>query len=512
MVARKQAQRRSGLHPLAYLGVEPVSPPNFIIDNRIPTSTDDKNVNIGDLWLNVGTVTIPAPTAEDIWMLVSLAPQPSQAGNATWVNLAGGATALETLTGDSGGAVSGDANDNINIIANNAGINAGSSVLFVGVPASNTITLNVTDASSNTIIGNSSGNLTLTGSNNTIFGAAAGSALTTGSSNVFVGQNCAEGVTTGLRNISIGKDSGSALTTERDNVLINHAGIAGTNGLAVIKVKDDAGTDRVLFHNYPAGASVNGYNIFVGSDAGNFTLTGISNVGIGGGALLRVTTGTANMCIGNHAAPYITTGLGNSALGNETLSSAAAGAGLTTGNYNVANGYQSGQNYRGAESSNILLNNNGVLAETNTCRIGAATGAGIQELNRTFIHGIRGITTGVADAIAVLVDSAGQLGTVSSSRRYKDTIEPLTRESEKILKLDPVTFCYKSDTTKRKNYGLIAEEVEKVLPNLVVYDKEGLPETVRYHELPVLLLAEIKRLNRRIDELEERIIRDSHYD
>jgi hypothetical protein len=175
-----------------------------------------------------------------------------------------------------------------------------------------------------------------------------------------------------------------------------------------------------------------------------------------------------------------TTGLRNIGIGE------AAGHDATTGN------------------DNIFVAHRGVAGEGNTIRIGGETvGAGIGQQNRTFINGIRGVTTGVADAVNVLIDSNGQLGTVSSSRRYKEDIEAMGAVSEKLLDLRPVTFRYKKafeNGDKPIQFGLVAEEVAEVFPELVVYDNEGRPETVKYHLLSTLLLNELQEQARMIEE------------
>src|SRR4030095_15365560 len=109
---------------------------------------------------------------------------------------------------------------------------------------------------------------------------------------------------------------------------------------------------------------------------------------------------------------------------------------------------------------------------------------------RTFIAAIRGVTTGNNNGIPVLIDSGGQLGTVSSSRRVQREIKPIDRASEAILALKPITFHYKSDKTNRPEFGLIAEEVAEVNPNLVVRDKEGKVKPVRYEQINSMLLDE----------------------
>ena len=117
---------------------------------------------------------------------------------------------------------------------------------------------------------------------------------------------------------------------------------------------------------------------------------------------------------------------------------------------------------------------------------------------RAFISGIRGVTTANANAVPVLVDSAGQLGTVSSSRRFKQDIVDMGDATSRLLELRPVRFRYKQEQTMPDRsevpmeYGLIAEEVAEVFPDLVVYDDEGKPFTVKYHILSSMLLNEMK--------------------
>lgn len=240
-------------------------------------------------------------------------------------------------------------------------------------------------------------------------------------------------------------------------------------------------------------------NTFVGSSAGNFTLTTVSaiqNTGFGAGALTALTTGSANTSVGYLSSVSLTQGTENTACGQSTLQQ------ITTGARNIALGINAGFSLTVADSDNIVIGNLGVAGDTHTIRVGRA-GSGNYQQNKCFIHGIRGITTVNADAIAVLVDSAGQLGTVSSSIRFKENVKDMGDVSSAILKLRPVTFNYKSHDVKSIQYGLIAEEVEKVIPRLVVYD-EGRPSSVKYQDLPALLLNEIQKLNKRIEQLEKK--------
>jgi len=150
-------------------------------------------------------------------------------------------------------------------------------------------------------------------------------------------------------------------------------------------------------------------------------------------------------------------------------------------------------------SDNVDIANLGVAGESSTMRFGG------QLQNRTFITGIRDVTTGIADAINVVVDSAGQLGTMSSSRRFKNEIKPMDKASEAILALKPVTFHYKSDNAGTPQFGLIAEEVAAVNPDLVVHDKNGEIYTVRYDAVNAMLLNEFLKEHRKNEEQERTI-------
>jgi hypothetical protein len=142
----------------------------------------------------------------------------------------------------------------------------------------------------------------------------------------------------------------------------------------------------------------------------------------------------------------------------------------------------------------------GVSTADNVICIGA-DGADVS--NGCFIGNIRDVTTQNGDAIPIVIDSAGQLGTASSSRRFKEEIEPMNQTSEAILALNPVTFHYKKDKTNTLQFGLIAEEVAKVNPNLVMRDKNGEVYTVRYDAVNAMLLNEFLKEHRKVEELKK---------
>jgi hypothetical protein len=133
---------------------------------------------------------------------------------------------------------------------------------------------------------------------------------------------------------------------------------------------------------------------------------------------------------------------------------------------------------------------------------------GVQGLQTSFIvAGVSGTTTGVADALPVVIDSNGQLGTISSSQRFKEDIQDMGDASSDLLRLRPVTFRYKQaykDGSKPIDYGLIAEEVADVYPDLVVRNKDGEIQTVQYQKLTPMLLNEVQKLHADLDQQNQR--------
>jgi len=250
-------------------------------------------------------------------------------------------------------------------------------------------------------------------------------------------------------------------------------------------------------------------NTFLGDLAGNFTMTGSgSNTAVGQSALKNNTTGAGNVVVGGFALFKNTTGVVNTAVGSNALNSNTTGTAntavgtnalvmMTTGTNNSALGAAAGSSLTtGSDNIYIGSSDSGAATESATIRIGTG---GTQ--TKTFIAGIRGVTTTNINAIPVLIDSSGQLGTVSSSRRVKTDIEAMGAASRPLLRLRPVSFRYTAHAGQGpREYGLIAEEVADTFPDLVVYDQTGQPETVRYHELPALLLNELQQQHRRLVE------------
>ena len=291
----------------------------------------------------------------------------------------------------------------------------------------------------------------------------------------------------------------------------NTTGINNTaNGVGALFTNSDGFSNtatglHALFSNtHGFSNTANGVDSLASNTEGNV------NTATGTSALVSNTTGGNNTAIGVSALAGNIDGNDNTAIGFGALISntGAGGAGQAnvaigsgalsnnTGSFNV--GIRGGGNLTDG-IFNIDIANDGVAGESNTTRIGILQ-------NRCFISGIRDVTTGVADAINVVIDSAGQLGTVSSSRRFKDEIKPMDRASEAILCLKPVTFHYKNDHTARPQFGLIAEEVAKVNPDLVVHDKNGEIYTVRYDQVNAMLLNEFLKEHRKVQDLEKGMV------
>ena len=231
-------------------------------------------------------------------------------------------------------------------------------------------------------------------------------------------------------------------------------------------------------------------NTAVGFHALYFS-NGDGNTAIGSLALENNISGKGNIALGNEAGRHLTNGNGNIAIGSLALENNRGGRG------NIALGNEAGRHLDNG-SSNIDIGNEGVAGESSTIRIGSAS------QTNTFIAGISG--TGVTGA-AVQVNAAGQLGTAPSSARFKDEIRPMDKASEAILALQPVTFRYKKeiDPAGTQQFGLVAEEVEKVSSDLVVHGEKGKPYSVRYDQVNAMLLNEFLKEHQTVQELKREV-------
>jgi hypothetical protein len=225
-----------------------------------------------------------------------------------------------------------------------------------------------------------------------------------------------------------------------------------------------------------------GNNTAVGLAAMLNTETGQQNVGLGTSAMSGNISGSNNVAIGASALGTSTLGAFNVAIGTLALFSA-------TGHSNIAIGEGAGSAIT-IGGSNILIGNAGLSADANRIRIGT-----VGSQTSAFIAGINGAAVNPSSA-AVIVSPSGQLGTVLSSRRFKEDIRDMGDASARLMRLRPVTFRYRQpleDGSRPLDFGLIAEEVAEVYPELAVRGLDGQVETVAYHKLPALLLNEVQK-------------------
>jgi hypothetical protein len=307
----------------------------------------------------------------------------------------------------------------------------------------------------------------------------------------------------------------------------NLTGSSNTGSGYLALYSNQNGTGNTAIGGKALYSNVANYNTATGYGALYNNSTGISNVADGFKALLNNKTGEGNTAEGYAALYSNTVTSGNTAEGSQALYYNSAGTFNTangfnalytngSGNYNTAigsnalNDNQSGSSnvalgyYAGSNltkgSNNIDIGNNGVAGDANTIKIGVQ---GTQ--TATYIAGIHGAT--IASGVAVVVDAAGQLGVKTSSARFKEEIKSMDEASEAILALKPVTFRYKKalDPQGIPQFGLVAEQVEKVDPDLVVRDEKGQIFAVRYEAVNAMLLNEFLKEHQRVQELQERV-------
>lgn len=284
---------------------------------------------------------------------------------------------------------------------------------------------------------------TITGDRNTAVGAVALRNNTTGRTNTAVGVDSLQQNTTGDGNTALGFESLLSNTTNGQNTAVGVQALRQNLGVG----NTSLGFQSTQYNDY--GNS----NTAVGAMALNLT-TGSSNTAIGYGSLQALTTGNENIGIGN-----------------------SAGQALSTGNMN------------------IYIGNNGAN-ESGVIRIGTSG-----KQSRAYLMGVRGVTTTFNSAIPVVIDVDGQLGTISSSIRFKEEVQDMGTATDRLFNLRPVTFRYKTQKGGFPHFGLIAEEVAEALPELAVRGKDGQIETVAYQELAPMLLNEMQKQRRQIEAL-----------
>jgi len=353
---------------------------------------------------------------------------------------------------------------------------------------------------------------------NTAEGQNALFSLTTGGFNTAVGFLSLRSNTQGQLNTAIGAGTLLANTADENTatgagaLLSNSSGSFNTanGGFALfsntIGVNNTAIGFEALFSN-----TTGFYNTATGRGALENNTTGSSNTATGLSALDRNTTGEQNTASGVFALSFNTTGQGNTANGYDALLINTTGVfntangfhalnSNTIGSGNTALGYTAGSNLT-TGGDNICIGNDGVAGDAGVIRIGRSF------ITATYIAGISGKTA--SGGAAVFVNSEGKLGTSTSSARAKDDIKPMGKASEALFALKPVTFYYKKEIDPRgiPQFGLVAEDVEKVNPDLVVRDPEGKVNTVRYEQINAMLLNEFLKEHKRVEQQAEELER-----
>ena len=314
--------------------------------------------------------------------------------------------------------------------------------------------------------------------------------LTTGSANTAVGWLSLFSNATGSFNAATG--AGALLfNTADDNtafgaaaLLLNTTGINNTAVGATALLHNTIAEENTATGAFALSGNTEGdFNTANGAFALWVNTTDERNTATGDSAMFSNTIGNQNAATGNAALGFNTTGGQNTANGDQALYH------NTTGSYNTALGWLAGFNV--ATASNVIC-------------IGAQV-AGWDVSYTTWIGGVYGVATQSGTTAPVIVSVDGQLGTATSSERFKKDIATMEKASEVILSLRPVTFHYKTDTQGTPQFGLIAEEVAKVNPALVLPDKEGKPYTVRYDAVNAMLLNEFLKEHRKNEEQQKQI-------
>jgi len=363
-------------------------------------------------------------------------------------------------------------------------------------------TLLANTADSNTATGAGALLSNTTAAGNTAMGAFALFSNTTGGTleniqgidlgpNVAVGHEALESNTVASANTAVGYQALHGLTS--GPLGFEHFGLCTAVGFQALANANGNGVANNAF-GYQAlkNNTDGGGNTAIGLSALFDNTTGNGNVAVGNNAVLHNVGGGHNTAIGESSLTNNTNGSENTAIGFIALGSA-------TGNGNTAVGVGAGATVTGDDNTIIGQNAGGSIgAGNNVIAIGTA-GAPLD--NSCYIGNIFGQAGG---AQAVFVSAEGKLGAQVSSRRFKHDIKPIDQASEVLFSLKPVSFRYKNeiDPVGRAQFGLVAEDVEKVSPDLVIRDKDGKPYTVRYDQVNAMLLNEFLKEHRKVGKLE----------
>jgi hypothetical protein len=320
-----------------------------------------------------------------------------------------------------------------------------------------------------------------TGANNIGIGALSGKSITTGAQNTMVGSGCAIAIVSGSANSIFGYNAGRNVTGGSNTILGAIAGFSLTSGASNILLGDAAG------NSYTSSESS---NIAIGN-SGVVTESNVLRIGTQGSS-----TAQQNKCfIAGITGVSVTSGQ------IVTINS-------STGQLGTMGAATNGQLNIGSTGATPVL---ATLTSGSSANISVTNGAGSITLDliaKPVLPSVYGNTVG-GSGIAMYIDSSGNMGTVVSSQRFKERITDMGNRSSRIMDLRPVNFAYKHDESHAIQWGLIAEEVNQVMPELVAFDIMGVPYSVRYQDLTSMLLNELQKLSKRVNELEVKLSKEA---
>jgi hypothetical protein len=388
----------------------------------------------------------------------------------------------------------------------------------------------------NTIIGYQSGMLNNT-DRNTFLGCETGYSNTTGHYNVFVGHQAGFSSTTGNNSVAVGYDAlrsqtGNATDNDLNNTAVGYLALYTNNPTTSNDGRGNVAVGSTALQNNTTGS----FNTSVGYETMNLNTTGTFNTSVGFNALSSNTLGNTNTALGTGSLHRNTTSCVNTAIGDDALAQQSfTNSGATYSSYNVAIGYQALTNNQPTSTTNgyqntavgtdALFSNNtgsgntaiGYNADvysgnlTNTIAIGRYAFAdasnevvlGDDNITSFYCMGAYVGTVGTT-RVDLYADNTGKIGYIASSARYKENI--LNMENvDWLYRLRPVNFSYKSDEQKKMQYGLIAEEVEKINPAFVSYNKDGQVETVSYSQLISPMIKALQEQQKSISTLQSQV-------
>jgi trimeric autotransporter adhesin len=462
----------------------------FPEDNVTSDAFGNTGMGTSALSAEVGSSTSSANTAAGYQALLS-----NTTGNA---NTAVGYDALQNGT-------NGNSNTAVGVLAAEAGGGAYNTAVGASALEDNTSNSDDVAIGASAMMGSQASNSTAVGEEALFYASGVGGTA--------VGFKALYNAGSATGNTAVGFEAGIEVDTAINNTLVGYETMSwsapGSNNSSL----------GAYALQYNAGAA----NTAVGADAlqgkEGETITGSDNTAIGYQTMLALTTGTYNAATGYQALYDDTTGAQNAGFGSFALLLNTRGNYNTavgtdslrhnsTGSTNIALGYEAGYAIT-TTSNNIDIGSQGAVSDGGVIRIGSSN------QTSTYVAGISGVAV-TGTGVPVVVNSSGQLGIGTSSERFKTAVTPMGSSTEKLEELRPVTFQYKSDPHGSRQYGLIAEEVAKVYPELVVHDAQGAILSVRYDELAPMLLnvvqhqaAEIEKLKARAraQALDERALR-----